>query len=84
MTTTTAAGLNPSDDEPIENLMAPTAGLGEEQSGSATVDATSEKYLADEENCEAETATANDKFGLAAGRHSVPFRKLTNMACFAM
>jgi hypothetical protein len=73
MTTKTAVGLNPSDDEPIENLMAPTAGLGEDQSGSATVDATSEKYLADEEDCEAEIATVNDKFGLAAGRRNVLF-----------
>lgn len=78
MTTTT--GLNPSEEDQIENLMAPTTNVDEEQSGSATVDATSDKSLEDEESGEAEAATTNDKFGLAAaGNKCDLFRKVTHM-----
>lgn len=81
MTTTTTVL---SEDEQIETLMAPTTQVDEEQSGSATVDATSEKSQEDEESVEAETATTSDKFGLAAGNQTDLFRKATNILCSLM
>lgn len=71
------------EEDQIETLMAPTTNVDEGQSGSATVDATSDKSLEDEESGEAETATDNDKFGLAAaGNQRDLFRKVTNMIWF--